>query len=94
MNFDPRSEIHNTGIGLIIYNAEIEGQVLKLIDMLKQQGSYRVLMVAGIDTVRWVVGDGANGLCIDAEPDTGFWARCLLNLVGSWVPEGLLKTFA
>ena len=53
MNFDPRSKIHNTEIGLFIVSPEMAQQVLKLIDALKQQGAYRLRLGADGRRLEW-----------------------------------------
>jgi cardiolipin synthase C len=42
MNFDPRSDYHNTEVGLFIHSPTLAQQVLKLVDVIKQQGAYQV----------------------------------------------------
>lgn len=90
MNFDPRSKYHNTEIGLIVFSPEMAQQVLKLVDLLKQQGSYRLRIGATSDRLEWV-SDEADGVSVlDSEPDTGFWTRLLLELMAPLTPESLL----
>ena len=94
MNFDPRSKIHNTEIGLIIFSPEMAQQVLKLIDALKQQGAYRLRLGADGRRLEWSSGDGDGETILHDEPDTGFWDRLLLELLAPLTPESLLATKA
>ena len=55
MNFDPRSEQHNTELGLFIHSPTLAQQVLKLVDVIKQQGSYQVRLAPNGQDVQWEV---------------------------------------
>ncbi|CAN5212138.1 phospholipase D family protein [soil metagenome] len=98
MNFDPRSEVHNTEIGLIVFSPEMAQQVLKLIDVLKQQGAYRLRLAADGSGIEWVGGDadavaasgGAAERVLTEEPDSTFWSRMLLELLAPLTPESIL----
>ncbi len=90
MNFDPRSKYHNTEIGLIVFSPEMAQQVLKLIDLLKQQGSYRLRIGAPSGRLEWVSDESDGEAVVDSEPDTGFWTRLLLELMAPLTPESLL----
>lgn len=91
MNFDPRSEIHNTEIGLIIFSPEMAQQVLKLIGEVKQQGSYQVQFApGGGERLQWVGGDPGAPQVLDAEPDATFADRLMLELLAPFAPESLL----
>jgi len=90
MNFDPRSDKHNTEIGLFIRSAEMCRQVLKLVDVLKQQGTYRLRLAADGRTLEWESDDPAPGTLLRQEPDTGFWQRLILELLAPLTPESLL----
>jgi len=90
MNFDPRSKYHNTEIGLIVFSPDMAQQVLKLIDLLKQQGSYRLRIGAASDRLEWVSEESDGLSVLDSEPDSGFWTRLLLELLAPLTPESLL----
>jgi len=51
MNFDPRSDLLNTEIGLFIESPEIARQALKLIEALKQQGAYKLRFAQGTEVI-------------------------------------------
>lgn len=92
MNFDPRSETHNTEIGLFIRSAEMAQQALKLIDVLKQQGAYRLRFVegSGESHIEWTSEDAGKTTVLNEEPDSGFWDRTMLELLAPLTPESLL----
>jgi len=92
MNFDPRSETHNTEIGLFIRSAEMAQQALKLIDVLKQQGAYRLRFVEGSGQahIEWISEDAGKTTVLNEEPDSGFWDRTMLELLAPLTPESLL----
>jgi putative cardiolipin synthase len=89
MNFDPRSNIHNTEIGLIVFSPEMAQQVVKLVDALKQQGAYRLRLGEHGRGLEWL--DESDGRAVlHEEPDSGFWNRLLLELLAPLTPESLL----
>ncbi|MGJ7504702.1 phospholipase D family protein [Variovorax sp. ZT5P49] len=92
MNFDPRSETHNTEIGLFIRSPEMAQQALKLIDVLKQQGAYRLRFAEGSSESRieWVSDDAGKLTVLTEEPDSGFWDRTMLEILAPLTPESLL----
>lgn len=90
MNFDPRSEKQNTEIGLFIHSPEMSRQVLKLTNVLKQQGTYRLRLAADGESIEWKSEDPGSNTVLSQEPDSGFWNRMMLNLIAPMVPEGLL----
>ena len=90
MNLDPRSDLHNTEIGLFIDSPELARQVLRLVDTLKQQGAWRVRLAPNGADLEWVSGDGPTATVLTEEPDSDFWGRLRLNLLAPLVPESLL----
>ncbi len=90
MNFDPRSDLHNTEIGLFIDSPEMAQQVLKLIETLKQQGAYTLRLGPGGKSLEWVSRDADGETVLYQEPDSSFWDRLMLNILAPLVPEGLL----
>jgi putative cardiolipin synthase len=90
MNFDPRSDVHNTEIGLFISSPEMAQQVLKLVEVLKQQGAYKVRFAPGTERIEWVDAEGGTEQVLTEEPDSGFWDRVMLELLAPLAPESLL----
>ena len=89
MNFDPRSDVHNTEIGLIIRSTEMAEQVIKLLEVLKDQGAYR-LRLTDDGRIEWVSEQGGREQVLRVEPDSGFWQRLMLDLLAPLTPESLL----
>ena len=90
MNFDPRSNLHNTEIGLFIDSPAMAQQVLKLIDTLKQQGAYTLRLGPDGKGLEWISKDADGETVLYQEPDSSFWDRVILNILAPLVPEGLL----
>jgi putative cardiolipin synthase len=90
MNFDPRSDVHNTEIGLIIFSREMAQQVLKLIEVLKQQGAYKVRFAPGTERIEWVSEEAGVEQVLTREPDSTWWDRVMLEILAPLAPESLL----
>jgi putative cardiolipin synthase len=57
LNFDPRSDKLNTEFGLFIYGTALAEEVLRLIDYVKVEGSYRLRLSADGRAIEWVTVD-------------------------------------
>ncbi len=91
MNFDPRSEIHNTEMGLIIDSPQLAREMLRLMDLDKLQASYRLRLAKDGDTLQWLSLDEEQGEMVqEDEPDADFWQQLWLNIVSPLAPEELL----
>jgi len=90
MNFDPRSDLLNTEIGLFIDSPELAQQVLKLTEALKQQGAHKLRLAEGKGSIEWVSGPPGREEVLNSEPDSDFWTRMLLKLLAPFVPESFL----
>ncbi|QFZ84932.1 phospholipase D family protein [Variovorax paradoxus] len=91
MNFDPRSALHNTEIGIFIFSPQIAQQLTSLIGFMRLDGAYQLQLGprGGIEWVSPASGDGADTI-LHTEPETHFWARWRLELLAPLVPESLL----
>ncbi len=90
MNFDPRSNVLNTEMGLFIESPAIAAQVLKLVGVIRQQGAYHVSLAEnGQDLVWTTTGRGGEQIVVE-EPETDAWSRAMLEVLSVLVPEGLL----
>ncbi|KQP22861.1 phospholipase D family protein [Pseudorhodoferax sp. Leaf267] len=89
LNFDPRSELHNTEIGLFIRSETLAGQVLKLAEVLRDQGAWRVRADAD-GRLQWHGTDDGVPQVLHTEPDASWWDRLLRELVAPFTPESLL----
>ena len=92
MNFDPRSMLHNTEVGIFIFSPQIAQQLTSLIGFMRLDGAYQ-LQLGPTGAIEWVspasAGDAADTI-LHQEPETDFWARWRLNLLAPLVPESLL----
>jgi len=91
MNFDPRSMLHNTEIGIFIFSPQIAQQLTSLIGFIRLDGAYQLQLGprGGIEWVSPASGDGADTI-LHVEPETDFWSRWKLELFAPLVPESLL----
>jgi putative cardiolipin synthase len=92
LNFDPRSEKHNTELGLLIRSAPLTAQLMKLADVVITQAAYRVRLSKDKRNLEWVLpgaGDGPE-VVLTTEPDTGALERFWLWLIGPLVPDDVL----
>jgi putative cardiolipin synthase len=90
MNFDPRSDQHNTEMGLFIQSPQLAQQMLKLADVIRQQGAYKVTLAEnGKDLVWSTTGPGGREEVVE-EPETDLWTRIMLEVLSLIAPEGLL----
>jgi phosphatidylserine/phosphatidylglycerophosphate/cardiolipin synthase-like enzyme len=90
MNFDPRSDVHNTEMGLFIESPVLAQQMLKLVDVIRRQGAYKVTLAAnGKDVVWTTTGPGGAEVVVE-EPETDVWTRIMLEVLSVIAPEGLL----
>jgi len=90
MNFDPRSDQHNTEMGLFIQSPQLAQQMLKLVDVIRQQGAYKVVLAPnGKDMIWTTTGPGGREEVVE-EPETDLWTRIMLEVLSVIAPEGLL----
>jgi putative cardiolipin synthase len=90
MNFDPRSDRLNTEMGLFVASPALAQQVLKLADVIKSQGAYRVRLAADGKTLQWTTFGAGQAEVLVEEPETDFWSRLMLEVLSVLVPEDLL----
>ena len=90
LNFDPRSEKHNTELGLLIRSPELTGQLLKLAEVVMSEAAFRVRLAKDGRGLEWQIRTPQGEQVYTDEPDTSWWRRTFLRLVGPLVPEGQL----
>ncbi len=91
MNFDPRSEKHNTEMAVIAQSPALAREVLRLMDLDKLQASYKLRLAAdGSGAIEWLSYDDDGEQVLRDEPDTDLWTRFMLNLLAPLAPEELL----
>jgi putative cardiolipin synthase len=89
MNFDPRSEKHNTEMGIFIDSPQLAREVLRLMDLDKLQASWRVVLDEH-GRLRWLAQDDEKEIVLTNEPEADFWTRFWLNILAPLAPEELL----
>ena len=90
MNFDPRSDQHNTEMGLFIQSPQLAQQMLKLVEVIRQQGAYKVTLAANGKDLVWTTRGPAGQEEVVEEPETDTWTRIMLEVLSVIAPEGLL----
>ena len=90
MNFDPRSEKHNTEMGIFVDSPQLAREVLRLMDLDKLQASWRVVLGPDGRSLRWLAQDDEGEVVLDREPEADWWTRFWLNLLAPLAPEELL----
>ncbi len=91
MNFDPRSEKHNTEMAIIVQSPPLAREVLRLMDLDKLQASYRVRLAdPDGERLEWLSSDDEGEVVLQEEPDTDLWTRFMLQLLAPLAPEELL----
>ena len=91
LNFDPRSEKHNTELGLLIRSEPLTAQLMKLAEFVITQAAYRVRLTKDKRDLEWVLpGPEGQETVLTAEPDTNPLERLWLWLIGPLVPDDVL----
>ncbi len=90
MNFDPRSERHNTEMGLLVRSEPLARELMRLAELVKNNATYRLEWNTAQSRIEWHVHGRAGEQVLVNEPDTSLWQRLLLNLVAPLAPETLL----
>ena len=92
LNFDPRSDKLNTELGLFVRSPALAAQLMHLGHLVTSQAAYRVRLAKDKSSLEWVPPDPGGGAetVLTSEPDTGFFERLWLQLIGPLVPEDVL----
>ncbi len=90
MNFDPRSETHNTEMGVFIESAPLARELLRLMDLDRLQAAYRLRLVKPGGQLQWLANDDDGVVAFDSEPDVEWWYRLWLELLSPLAMEELL----
>ncbi|MCE9679446.1 phospholipase D family protein [Shewanella sp. AS1] len=77
-NFDPRSALINTEMGLTIEQAEFAQDISQLLQQALTRNSYRLALEGG----QLIWRDELDGKLYYADPDTSFWQRFMADLIG------------
>ncbi len=89
-NLDPRSNLVNTEVGVIIESPAIAEQLTRAFDRVTSpEYAFKVtLAVSGL--VTWSAEEDGKKVIYLTEPRTGFWRRLSVRLMSVFVPESLL----
>jgi putative cardiolipin synthase len=81
-NIDPRSNVINTEIGVLIESPEVARQLSDFMDDGVKPGSAFRLTLDPDGDLLWTAETNGKKLQFDTEPETTLWHRVLLDLVG------------
>jgi putative cardiolipin synthase len=81
-NIDPRSNAINTEIGVLIESPEVARQLTAFMDDGVTPGSAFRLTLDPDGDLLWTAESNGQILQLDSEPQTTFWHRLMLDLVG------------
>jgi putative cardiolipin synthase len=90
MNLDPRSASTNTEFGMFIESPALAKELLRVINISKLEGAYRVRLEPGSSELQWLTTEEDKETVLGVEPESSFWLRVHNMLLGWFVPEQLL----
>ncbi len=92
-NFDPRSVLLNTELGLIIDNPKAAQKVAQMAELgMSPAYSHRLSLKRnqGESSILWTSKAGTNEVVVDTEPNTTWWDRLKLDFFMLLPIEGIL----
>lgn len=87
LNFDPRSVLLNTEMGVVIHNASLASQMQQQLQQNAQQTAYHVHL-SPKQTIQW--HDPQTQETSEREPEAGFWKRTISRILSILPIERLL----
>ena len=90
MNLDPRSASTNTEFGMFIDNPGLAKELLRVINISKLEGAYKVRFAPKSTDLQWLTIDGDHEVVLTTEPESTFWLRLHNTLLGWFVSDELL----
>jgi putative cardiolipin synthase len=90
MNLDPRSANLNTELGAIVDSPELARELIRIIDIDRLQGAYRVRLSPEDNGLEWLTADDDKEMVLKQEPDSSNLLRLEAWLLGPWIPDELL----
>jgi cardiolipin synthase C len=90
VNLDPRSDGTNTELGLFARCPELAKEVIRVINISKLQGSYRLRFGPDGETLEWLAIDDQREVVLSQEPEVKPLLRLEIMLLSPFVPEQLL----
>ncbi|RTZ72697.1 MAG: phospholipase D family protein [Gammaproteobacteria bacterium] len=89
LNFDPRSVIQNTEIGVVFRSPVLGGRIAEAFDENIEKEAYRLELVRDEDTgqekILWHGYSGGKPVTFESEPNAGFWRTLGIHLM-RWLP--------
>jgi putative cardiolipin synthase len=91
-NLDPRSVVHNTEMGILVENAELAGSFVDTTLAGLPAKAYRLVLAeeASGSRLEWVTREQDREVRYGKEPETDFWRRFSVKLLGLLPIEHLL----
>jgi putative cardiolipin synthase len=90
MNLDPRSASTNTEFGMFIESPALAKELLRVINISKLEGAYRLRLDPKTNQLEWLTLDDDKEVILGVEPESSLWLRVHNMLLGWFVPEQLL----
>jgi cardiolipin synthase C len=90
MNLDPRSESLNTELGMLAECPELARDVIRVLNISRLQGSYRLRFAPDGQNLEWLATDDQGEVVLPREPEVSPMLRFETMLLGPFVPEQLL----
>ena len=88
MNFDPRSVLENTEIGMLVESAGLARDIGEWFDDITQRGAFRLELEqdsSGAEQIVWIRELDGETSRFESEPNAGFWRR-LANVMLQFFP--------
>ncbi len=90
MNLDPRSASTNTEFGMFIDNPALAKELLRVINISKLEGAYKVRFAPKSRDLQWLTIDDDKEMILTVEPESSLWLRLHNMLLGWFVSDQLL----
>ncbi len=90
MNLDPRSASTNTEFGMFIDNPALAKELLRVINISKLEGAYKVRFAPKSRDLQWLTVEDDKEMILTVEPESTFWLRLHNMLLGWFVSDQLL----
>lgn len=87
-NFDPRSVMENTEIGILFHSPPLAEAMAEKFDAQSSADTFKLELITeddGLELIRWVIGSDDQKKVYPNDPYTSAWRRFLLFMAG-WLP--------
>lgn len=90
-NIDPRSELLNTEIGIMVDSKELAQQATQLFDRTTSpENSYQITLNNTNNKITWITQKNGNEICYSQEPEAGIIRKLGVFILGLLPIESLL----